>query len=237
MKRKIMAFLSLVLMGAGVLALQPTPTYALGGGNCGKDAVLGFRPWYAGLCYPDGSGDEGIKPPEKNDDGNDLVRFVWTIVLNVLFDLILAVGYLAIGFVVYGGYMVMISQGDPSKLAKGKKTLTSAVIGTVITMVATVAVNTIRVILGTNTEDGWNQGVFTQDNVTAILNWAYIVAGIVAVIFIVKGGLEYMISNGDPGKTRKATQEIIYAIVGLVIVLLAAVITGFVTSTTGGALQ
>lgn len=218
---------------AGVLALQPEPTYALGGGDCGKGTVLGFRPWYAGLCDKEKN---EIKAPDKDDDGSDLVRFIWTIVLNVVFDLTLAVGYLAIGFVVYGGFMVMISQGDPSKLAKGKKTLTSAVIGTVIAMAASVAVNTIRVILGTNAENGWNQGIFTQDNITNILNWAYIVAGIVAVIFIIKGSIEYMISNGDPGKTRKATQEIIYAVIGLVIVLLAAVITAFVTSTTGGAL-
>ena len=69
-------------------------------------------------------------------------------------DLLVAVGYLALGFVVYGGYLYIMSQGDPGKLAKGKKTLTSAIIGTIIAMVASIAVNTLKVVLGINT-NGW----------------------------------------------------------------------------------
>ena len=49
-------------------------------------------------------------------------------------------------------------------------------------------------------------------------------AGLVAVVFIIKGGVEYMISRGDPGRVQKATRSLVYAVVGLVIVILAAVI-------------
>ena len=66
-------------------------------------------------------------------------------------------------------------------------------------------------------------------------NWAYTVAGLVAVAFIIYGGIKYVISQGDPGKTRSATQTIIYAVVGLIVVLMAAAITSLVTGSVSGA--
>lgn len=222
----------IVTLAVGVTVATPAPVMALGGGDCDAGSFLGFRPWYDGLCN---SANE-IEPPKEHDQ-QDLTAFVWTIVLNVLVDLSLAVAYLAIGFIIYGGYQYIMSQGDPGRAAKGKKTLTSAIIGTIIALVASVAVNTVRVILGINATDGWKQDLFTQDRLLGVFNWAYVVAGIVAVIFIIKGAVDYLLSQGDPGKVRKATQAIIYAVVGLVIVLLAAAITNFVIGSTSGAMQ
>ena len=67
-------------------------------------------------------------------DEHELTQYIWVIVLNVLFDLVLAVGYLAIGFIIYGGYLYIMSQGDPARAARGKKTLTSAIVGTIIAL-------------------------------------------------------------------------------------------------------
>lgn len=67
------------------------------------------------------------------------------------------------------------------------------------------------------------------DNVVVgILNTAYFVGGIVAVVVIIIGGIMYATSNGDSGKTKSAREAIIYAVVGLGIILSAFVITGFV---------
>lgn len=210
----------------------------IGGGDCGAPNFMGFKPWYEGLCEGN-SDDAEISSPEGKAE---LKTFIWIIVLNVSFDLSLAVGYLAVGFVIYGGYMYIMSQGDPGKVARGKKTLTSAVIGTVIALVASVAVNTVRVIFGINNIDTWKQfnkdgkGTFGQAQITNIFTWAYSVAGIVAVIFIIRGAFDYMTSQGDPSKVKKATQSIIFAVVGLVIVILAAVITSFITGAVGDSL-
>ena len=218
----------------GMAVLMPESVEALEGYSCGQDGFLGFRPWFAGLCDSDDPENSSIKAPDKDDEA-DIARFVWTIVLNILMDLMIAVGYLALGFVIYGGYMYIISQGDPGKVMKAKKTLTNAIIGTIIALVASVAVNTVRVILGINNNDSWNQGPYTATMIQGIFDWAYTVAGIVAVIFIIKSAVNYMLSHGDPGKTRMATQGIIYSVVGLVVVILAAVITTFVISAVNGA--
>lgn len=231
MKRWILTVVCTVLMICGFTTVAaPTQVSALDSDNksCGAPVFLGLRPWYADLCE---AGKDEIDQPENEQE---VITFVWTIILNVLYDAFLVVGYLALGFVVYGGFLYIMAQGDPGKAMKGQKTLTTAVIGTVITMVATVLVNTAKVVIGINGND-WNQGDFAKEQLQDVFNWIYAAAGIVAVAFIIKAGVEYVISRGDPAKVQKATRSIIYSVAGLIIVLLAALITQFVISAIGGA--
>jgi len=53
----------------------------------------------------------------------------------------------------------------------------------------------------------------------------------VAAAFIVYGGILYITSSGDPQKTQRAKQTILYSIIGLAIVALAEIITAFVSNT------
>lgn len=68
-----------------------------------------------------------------------------------------------------------------------------------------------------------------------VLNWIYALAGLIAVGVIIFGAIKYNTAQGDPGKVKQAGQIIAFAVVGLVIVLLAGVITAFATGTIGGA--
>lgn len=64
-----------------------------------------------------------------------------------------------------------------------------------------------------------------------LIKIAHLVAlavGIVAVIVIILGGIQYAISAGDPSKINTAKDTILYAIVGLVVALLAQAIITFV---------
>ena len=67
-----------------------------------------------------------------------------------------------------------------------------------------------------------------------IINWVLAVLGLVAVIMIIVGGVTYMTSQGDPGKTKKARDTILYGIIGLVIALLAYAIVNFVLANVFG---
>ena len=195
---------------------------------------LGLKPWYAGLCK------EGAKEIQSPKDDDGLVTFIWTIILNVLFDMLLLVGYVATGVVVYGGFLYITAQGDPGKIVKAKKTLTTATIGTAIVMLSSVIVHTATEVIGIDMSKGLNQlsgNEATAEMLTSILNWLYAAAGLVAVVYIVKGGVDYVMSQGDPGKIKKATTSLIYAVVGLVVVVLAAVITGFITNAVGGTIK
>lgn len=68
-----------------------------------------------------------------------------------------------------------------------------------------------------------------NDQVVAnIMNVVYLVAGMVAVLVIVAAGFIYVTSNGDANKIGQAKQAVLYSVIGLVVVLMAFVITQFV---------
>ena len=61
-----------------------------------------------------------------------------------------------------------------------------------------------------------------------IINTVIFVVGMLAVIMIILGGVNYATSQGDPNKVNKAKSTIMYGIIGLVICLLAFAIVNFV---------
>lgn len=61
-----------------------------------------------------------------------------------------------------------------------------------------------------------------------ILNAITYVAGAVAVLMIIIGGLRYTVSNGDQAGINAAKNTILYALVGLVLSVMANAIINFV---------
>ena len=55
-----------------------------------------------------------------------------------------------------------------------------------------------------------------------------ILVGIASVVVIVLGGLQYIMSTGDPGKISKAKDTILYAVIGVVVAVLAQAIVVYV---------
>lgn len=70
--------------------------------------------------------------------------------------------------------------------------------------------------------------------VGTIVDILSIIVGAVSVIMIIIGGLRYVVSNGDPQKVTAARQTILYAVVGLVIVIFAQVIVAFTIDSVSG---
>lgn len=61
-----------------------------------------------------------------------------------------------------------------------------------------------------------------------ILNTAYTWAGIVCVLILVIAGIMYVLSAGDSAKVKNAKNAIFGAVIGLIFILLAYTITGFI---------
>jgi hypothetical protein len=53
------------------------------------------------------------------------------------------------------------------------------------------------------------------------------VIGILAIFYILIGGLSYITSGGDAAKTKSAREKILYAMIGLVIVAVAEILVRF----------
>jgi hypothetical protein len=58
-------------------------------------------------------------------------------------------------------------------------------------------------------------------------------AGIVAVFLIIHSGSKFVLSSGDPKKVEEARNTLVYAIMGLIIVLAAFLIVNLVSHLTG----
>ena len=71
-------------------------------------------------------------------------------------------------------------------------------------------------------------GTFT--NITNTILYA---VGIISVIMLVWGGVRYIISGGDSKKVTDAKNTVLYAIIGLIISVLAYAIVNFVLNTIG----
>lgn len=65
------------------------------------------------------------------------------------------------------------------------------------------------------------------------LAYAIIIAGFLSVIFIFIGGISFILSGGQEDKIKSAVSTIRYAIIGLIVTILATVIIGTVGKAMG----
>lgn len=65
------------------------------------------------------------------------------------------------------------------------------------------------------------------------LAYAIIIAGLLSVIFIFVGGISFILSGGAEDKIKSAVSTIRYAIIGLIVTILATVIVGTVGKAMG----
>lgn len=74
-----------------------------------------------------------------------------------------------------------------------------------------------------------DNGVFSR-----LTNTILLIVGLISVIMLVYGGLRYILSGGDSKKVTDAKNTILYAIIGLIISLLAFAIVNFVLNSVVG---
>jgi hypothetical protein len=61
----------------------------------------------------------------------------------------------------------------------------------------------------------------------ALLDDLLRIAGLVAVVFVIVGGVQYVTSQGEPDRTRQAQSSILNALIGLIVALVAAALVSF----------
>ena len=64
--------------------------------------------------------------------------------------------------------------------------------------------------------------------VELVVNILSLIIGVAAVIIIIIAGIQYMLSTGDPTKVNNAKNAILYALVGLVIAVVARFVVPFI---------
>lgn len=59
-------------------------------------------------------------------------------------------------------------------------------------------------------------------------------AGTISFIFVLIGGFRYITATGDPGRIQSAKDTLLYAVLGLILSVIAFPIAGFVIKKAGG---
>lgn len=140
--KKIIIAISLMIIGSfGASVTFPGISFA-DDACSNKGKILTLKPWYYGLT----KGDCSIK--DIGSDADSQANFIWKIVLNIVDDLLQLIGYTTVGYIMYGGFLMMTSNGAPDKAAHGRKTIMSAAIGLVIALASVALVNFISSKIG-----------------------------------------------------------------------------------------
>jgi ABC-type Fe3+-siderophore transport system permease subunit len=67
-----------------------------------------------------------------------------------------------------------------------------------------------------------------QTTVQTVLNMVFVIIGALAFLMLVIAGVRYIVYGSDPAKITEVKKQIIYALVGIIVVALAATIVNFV---------
>ncbi len=212
------SFAFLFFVASPIVAVAvPTPVSAA----C-DDRLMGIPPWYRGVTT-------GADCLVQNPVGSDqLQAFITKVALNIVEIMMVITAYIALFFILYGGFLFIANNGSSETVQKGSRTVLNAVIGLAISLGAVAILNFVFSAFVNNKNA---EGIVTtsgNDILAAGLSTAYFIAGTVAVIVIIVAGITYATSAGESSKITKAKNQILYAVIGLVLVLSAWVITNFV---------
>lgn len=193
------------------------------------DNLLGMPAWYRGIINSDCS----VQGPDPDKGG--LSAYIWKIVLNILQMGLVLLVYVAVFFILYGGFQFIVGGSNPSMIEKARKTLLNSVIGLIVGIGSVAILNMLfKGIFGESAGQTSNgvEGLIKlegEDLLTNALNLTYFVAGTVSVVVIIVAGILYTVSSGDLNRVSKAKNLLTYAIIGLIVVVSAFTITAFVT--------
>ncbi|MFZ2545320.1 MAG: hypothetical protein WAW80_05060 [Candidatus Saccharimonadales bacterium] len=142
--------LGLMLPVFTVSAMIAPPVSAAPAG-CDNGTITFFPRWYDGLC--DKNGNIVSPGPGKSSNTADATAksfssWISIIALNIVAMLLYAVGYVSLGFVIFGGFKFMISGDNSSGTVAARKTITNALIGLVLSIMAVAIVSFIADAIG-----------------------------------------------------------------------------------------
>jgi hypothetical protein cdiviTM7_00607 len=137
--KNIIITASLVVVGAFGANIVISETSAAA---CPDGKIMTLKPWYDRLL------DDNCNIKSPGNDTNAQANFIWKIALNIIEDLLQVVGYATTGYIMYGGFLIMTSNGSSDKVAHGRKTIMNAAIGLVVALSSVAVVSFISSNIG-----------------------------------------------------------------------------------------
>jgi hypothetical protein len=104
-----------------------------------------------------------------------------------------------------------------------KRLLTLTVLGLLVIPTVTLAAGFSTLTPFTGTSSGTLIGAITN-----IVNALLTLAAVVAAVFVIIGGVRYITAQGDEDAVAAAKNTVIYAVIGVIVIALSAVIINFI---------
>lgn len=123
------------------------------------------------------------------------------------------VGIIATIFLIYSGYLYISSTGDEDKSTQARRQIFFALLGIFVAGAAELIVAVVAE----------QETAYLIVRIRSVVNAILTILGIAAAIYVIIGGVMYITSTGDEDKSSRAKMQIIYAGVGLVVIILSAV--------------
>lgn len=102
------------------------------------------------------------------------------------------------------------------------------VLGSPLVLSATVHADNASQAQGGVTSIQGNNTTELMPFIKKVINILLFLLGAIAVLMIIYGGIRYVVSGGDSSQTKAARDTILYAVIGLVVALMAFAIVNFV---------
>lgn len=174
----------------------------------------------------------------------------WEIFARLAGGISFAAGTLALVFVVLGGYMILTAAGNAERFGTGKKTISYAILGMLITVGSyTILTSTINILTGAAIGQGGlpdlTNGTTLVDplGITStvpsgqsvvifygqrIVGYMVNLLGVAVVLMYVYGGAVWMLSAGNEEKISQAKKILSYATIGAAVVLSSYILIKFI---------
>lgn len=206
--------LLLTVVASMAFAIGPATVTAEAANTYCSSGFLSFPAWYSNVTADCAKGEINIT--QLND--------LWIIPLNIVEMLLQAVAYAAVGYLIWGGFKYIKSQGEPSSIQQAKDAIMNSIIGLGVSLASVGIVKFISSSISGAGLNGYGLPKVAANQATlnaALNNVVFPIAGAVAVLFIIIGAYKYVLSNGDAGETKKARNTVLYSVVGLVVIIMS----------------
>jgi hypothetical protein len=190
------------------------------------------------LCTQGGGGSTALCNPLQSPDLPDLLMKMLAVFASFF-------GFTTIIMVVFAGFRMMISMGNPQALMVAKSALVWSLAGFVLAMFSFALVMAIGNYLGLQEIDRsayeTNADVVNPlnsssmyDLIIKILTGFMGIAAVLALLMIIVSGIRYATSAGNEQQAATAKQSLQWAIIGLVVIILGYVIVQATATFFGG---
>lgn len=132
------------------------------------------------------------------------------------------VGALAVLMIIYNGMLYTFSMGDPGKAGKAKQGIIFAITGVFLAVIAKTIVAFVASAASVGSADA------IAPKLLSIGKWFATIAGAGCVLAVAYGGLQMVMSAGNPQKVQMAKKCIIAGFIGVAIIVFASTIVAIV---------